>query len=240
MTERIPRGAHPLLLLLCAGLLVLAGWAVGELVAGPLDSTSAGFDREVVQSAQDLRESWLTDLMEKATFFGSTVWLLLALTGAVLVAVIGMRSPRWAAFFVGCMAGGFISTVVKRLVDRPRPSFDPLHELLNAAFPSGHALTSAIAFGALGFFLVRGRGLDPKVVWPSAVACAFLVGLTRIYLGVHWPTDVLGGWALGAGWVAAVALIVRPGVSTDSTDSRGQDHSSGPGGPRSSTSPAGP
>jgi undecaprenyl-diphosphatase len=208
--DRIAPSLQPLALLLALAGLILAGWGVGELVSGPLDPTVGALDRDIVDSVATWRGPGLTAFMKKATFFGSTAWLIGSLAVVVVVALYSVRSPRWAVFAVGCMIGGFISTIVKALVERPRPDIEPLLHIESAAFPSGHALAAAIAFGAVGLFLTRVTRLPRMAVWLGAALCAGIVGLTRTYLGVHWPTDVIGGWLLGAAWVAVVALVVRP------------------------------
>jgi undecaprenyl-diphosphatase len=167
-------------------------------------------DRDIVDSVATWRSPGLTNLMKKATFFGSTAWLIGSLAAVVIVTLVSIRSPRWAAFAAGCMIGGYISTIVKALVERPRPDLDPLLYLENAAFPSGHALISALAFGAIGLFFVRVTRLPRVAVWVGTALCAGIVGFTRTYLGVHWPTDVIGGWLLGAAWVVVVGFVVRP------------------------------
>jgi undecaprenyl-diphosphatase len=190
---------------------VVVAWGLGELISGPLDSTIGAMDRSLVTSVAEWRSPALTTFMRAATFFGSSVWLVGSLTAVVVVVVLQTRSPRWAAFAVGCMIGGFISTIVKRLVDRPRPDIDPLVDLESAAFPSGHALSSAIAFLAIAYVLIHLTRLPRRLVWTGAILCTGIVGFTRVYLGVHWPTDVIGGWLAGAVWVAVVAFVVRPG-----------------------------
>jgi len=196
------------------GGLVLVGWGIGELVVGPLDTSVGGIDRDVIETVSSWRTPWLTEVMRKVTFFGSTVWLVGSLFVLVLVSIFVLHSQRWAAFAVGCMIGGFISTPVKDLVDRPRPALAPLLDLSNAAWPSAHAVSAAISMGAIAWFLVRGMRFPPQLVWPLAGIAIAMVGFTRIYLGVHWPSDIVAGWALGLAWVAIVTAIVRPDAGT--------------------------
>lgn len=206
----VPPILAPVVALAVMAGLVLAGWGIGELIAGPLDSSVGALDEAIVSWVDSWRTPCLTSLMRKATFFGSTAWLVGSLSLIVVAALVWGRSRRWAAFAVGCMVGGYISTIVKALVDRQRPAFDQLIDLSSAAFPSGHALTAAIAFVAIAFFLVHAAKLPRRLVWTAAGMSVGVVGFTRVYLGVHWPTDVIGGWLLGAAWVAAMVLVVRP------------------------------
>ncbi|MFD5075043.1 phosphatase PAP2 family protein [Streptomyces sp. NPDC058371] len=116
------------------------------------------------------------------------------------------RTALWLA--AACAVGTLLQQGLKAAVDRRRPVWpDPVDSAHYAAFPSGHALTATLVCGLLLWLLHRyGAG---RLLWWTAVAAAAVsvlgVGLTRIWLGVHWPSDVLGGWLLGA-LVAALAV----------------------------------
>ena len=93
----------------------------------------------------------------------------------------------------------FLQYGLKLLVDRARPELWPrLLAVGSAAFPSGHALAAATFYPALAWLLSEGRPGGRRVLMGLAVLIALYVGVGRLYLGVHWPTDVLGGWLLGA------------------------------------------
>jgi undecaprenyl-diphosphatase len=96
-----------------------------------------------------------------------------------------------------------LSSLLKLGFDRPRPDL-VAHgaQVYSASFPSGHALMSAVAYLTLGALLARvqkGRRLKLYVL-AVAVTLTFLIGVSRVYLGVHWPTDVLAGWCIGSAW----------------------------------------
>ena len=177
----------------------------------------SGFDRPVLEFFEELRSSAMTSIMKAATRLGGTVVMMVLLVGAAVTSYLLTRNPRWPIFFVAVLAGApQFSTLLKGLLDRPRPVLSPLYEITSAAFPSGHATAGAACFCAIGFFIAK-RNERPRstVVWICAIAVAFLVGVTRIYLGVHWPSDVLAGWLLGGLWVTAVAWAIRPGSQGD-------------------------
>ena len=129
------------------------------------------------------------------------------------------RSRRWAAFFLTAVLGSvLLSGTIKQLVDRPRPDVDRLVEIGGLAFPSGHATAAAICYGSLlvAALTVRTR---PRIA--VAVVCgtvAVAVAASRVWLGVHYPTDVVAGSTLGSAWVGLAYLAflregnVRPGV----------------------------
>ncbi|WP_460110141.1 phosphatase PAP2 family protein [Streptomyces sp. YKOK-J1] len=127
------------------------------------------------------------------------------------------RGARWTALWLVATVAlaAALQQGVKSAVDRPRPVWpDPVDRAHYAAFPSGHVMTATVVCGLLLWLLHR-RGAG-RVLWRTAVGVAAVsvagVGLTRVWLGVHWPSDVLGGWLLGALVVAvAVAVYERPG-----------------------------
>lgn len=118
---------------------------------------------------------------------------------AIVALVLLLRARRKAeAIFLGgaFLTGMIASSVVKLVVDRPRPTLLPwLDDVSSASFPSGHAWNAAILYGALA--LVSGRAWAP---W-AAGALVLLIGLSRVVMGVHWPSDVAGGWLGGLAWL---------------------------------------
>lgn len=146
-----------------------------------------------------------------ATALGGTLPLI------VLIAVVAIflflkQHTRTAIAVVGStLLGVLVSQVLKAVIDRGRPDIVPqLVPEVSGSFPSGHAMMSAIVYLTLGTMLAR---LEPeksvrRFILGTAIALTVTVGLSRVYLGVHWPSDVMGGWALGALWVVAVSQIL--------------------------------
>ncbi|MGV9558371.1 phosphatase PAP2 family protein [Streptomyces sp. NPDC003401] len=137
------------------------------------------------------------------------------LCAAVAVWLVWRRSAWWTAVWLITVSavGTALQQGLKAAVDRRRPVWtDPVDSAHYAAFPSGHALTATVVLGLLLWLLHR-HGAGP-VLWRTAVAVTAVsvagVGLTRVWLGVHWPTDVLGGWLMGATLVfLAIAAHMR-------------------------------
>ena len=186
-------------LLLSAAAAAIFG-AVLDDVAGPQERTF--FDAPLVLFFEDHREPLLNDAMRAMTTPGGSAFVAVVLGVAAVVAYVRTRETRWPAFFTATTVGAIaLPKIVKVLVARPRPSFDPLVDVGGFAFPSGHATAAAAMCCALAYYLSSGRTWQATVwIWTAAGAVAFIVGLTRVYLGVHWPTDVIGGLALGAFW----------------------------------------
>lgn len=156
--------------------------------------------------------SWLDHASADFSALGSVTVLL-----TVVIAACGyllLRRRALEALLLGLAAGGglAISQMLKTAFERDRPP-DAYRavEVLNQSFPSGHAMLSAVVFLTLGAMLARAEeGWRLRVyVLAVAILIAVLVGLTRIHLGVHWATDVLGGWCAGAAWAAACWLLDR-------------------------------
>jgi undecaprenyl-diphosphatase len=111
---------------------------------------------------------------------------------------------RFEALHVGLavVSGAVLSNILKISFNRPRPVFEQAPEVFTARFPSGHATMSAVVFLTLGAMLaLHEPQRSLKVLYlATSVVLTLVVGLTRMYLGVHYPTDVIAGWCLGTGW----------------------------------------
>ncbi|MEU9241956.1 phosphatase PAP2 family protein [Streptomyces sp. NPDC048385] len=146
------------------------------------------------------------------------------LCAAVAVWLVWRRSAWWTALWLAltCALGTIAQQSLKTAVGRPRPVWpDPVDSAHYAAFPSGHTMTATVVCGLLLWLLHR-RGTR-RAIWRTALAAAGVsvvgVGLTRVWLGVHWPSDVLGGWLLGA-LVVALAVLAYEWEP----DGRGRPH----------------
>ena len=136
--------------------------------------------------------------------------------GLAVSAWLAWRGQRWLAAVLGAtvVSERFVIDGMKLLIDRTRPTFD-LHPVAthSSSFPSGHSGNSMAVFLAIALIAVPRAHRLPAVI--AALAFSLLVGATRPYLGVHWPSDVVGGWALGAGlaiiaWTVAEARSSAP------------------------------
>ncbi|HET7489573.1 MAG TPA: phosphatase PAP2 family protein [Acidimicrobiales bacterium] len=149
-------------------------------------------------------DGWVAAL-RAVTDLGAGLWLA-ALTAPVVLWLLVRRRPRSAFFLAATALGGaLLVRVVKEAVGRARPSFpDPVATATGRSFPSGHAMNSIVVYGAL--LLVLLPAVRPAWRVPAIAATGLLVaaiGFTRLALGVHYLSDVLGGWVLGLAWLAA-------------------------------------
>lgn len=192
------------LALAVAALLLFAG-----LADEVLEGDTRRFDEAVRLAVHQSASPPLTSLMWVATSLGSVAFLVLV----GLCAVLGFLKAGWrraALFFAVTMAGAALLNMVLKLSfqrTRPAPFFDtPLPS--SYSFPSGHALMSFCFYGALAAIItIRTRSRTGRVaIWTLAALLVALIGLSRVYLGVHYPSDVLAGYAAATVWVAVVAL----------------------------------
>jgi undecaprenyl-diphosphatase len=194
-----------------AGLAAITGLFVLLATLGrTIDVT--GFDHSVARGVHSLLSDDAAGAMRVLTYVGA---LQVALPLCVLVAVVLARvhdRRAMVALIVVYAATQAIVTLIKVLVERDRPAGS--EALIGGyAFPSGHSATAVAVYGALALIAVRHLG--PRVRTAAIAAAALLaitVGITRVYLGVHYPTDVLGGWLLGGAVLAVVwrLAVVRP------------------------------
>jgi membrane protein DedA with SNARE-associated domain/membrane-associated phospholipid phosphatase len=194
-----------LLAALSVGLFVLiAYWAV---IAGDPGPTPG--DRTALDVAHDLQANWLTDLGKVVTTLGSG-WVTypLATLAGVFLAVRGRWMEFWA-LAVGTILIAVLSPEIKAWTDRPRPA-DPLVSVGSSSFPSGHAAQATLyTWLAVTFGLRVVPGITRRsLVITAGIVLTALIGLTRVYLRVHWLSDVSSGWALGASCYALAAAVV--------------------------------
>lgn len=208
-----PQG-HALRLSVAVSVLCLC--AFGLLTAAVVSNHADGLDSRVVLWVGDHRSSAATAVMKAVTWLGSTVLLYPAVIVIGAVLWWRQRDLRPGAALAGALIGAVVLYgAIKPIVGRARPPEElAVGTYPGWAFPSGHA-TQAIAFyGMLAFILSYGRGTR---VWVAAAAAVTLmVGASRIYLGAHWLTDVLGGFAIGGSWLSlmiAVLLLANRGGS---------------------------
>ena len=155
---------------------------------------------------------WLEGCVDRVTALGSSTVL-----GVVILAVVGfllLQERYQTAGFVGitALSGMLVSTVLKDTFNRPRPSVVPhLRDVVSTSFPSGHAMQSAIVYLTIGAVLMRAadRRATKLYCLGLAMLLTLLVGISRVSLGVHYPTDVIGGWIIGFVWASMCWLIAQ-------------------------------
>jgi undecaprenyl-diphosphatase len=203
------------------GLAVFASlvWAFIQVAEAVTEGETHAFDRYVVLMMRDpadlsnpLGAIWIEELGRDVSAlggFGVLTFLVLASAG-----FLWLSDQRRSTGFllVSVTTGVALSQTLKSFFDRPRPDFVSQEAAVyTAGFPSGHSMMAAIVYLTLGVLLAR--TLDSKMVQGYVISLAIIVviavGISRIYLGLHWPTDVLAGWILGASWALLCGALAR-------------------------------
>lgn len=201
-----PEGAFGLYLTLGVVVLTVACWVFGEITEDVVTGDSIlQLDQNVATYFHDQATPGRNRVMFVVSFFGSVAFL--ASVGGVGALYLASRR-RWSrvgALVLVVGGGALINIAVKHLIHRHRPVFeDPITTLNSFSFPSGHAMGSTLFYGLMAVWAVQAvRGLLPRfAVVLVAGVIVFLIGLSRICLGVHFLSDVLGAMAAGVAWLA--------------------------------------
>jgi undecaprenyl-diphosphatase len=210
----VTHAGHEPLLLLTILLVSTALWALAALADAVMEGHTYTFDEAVLLAMRtpgDLADPWgprwFETFLRDCTALGDAgvlTVIMLVVCGFLLL----QDKTRMTVLVVVAVAGAMlVSTLLKRGFDRPRPALVP-HAVRydSASFPRGHAMHAAVVSLTLGAWLARGqphRWLKSSVLGVAVVLTA-LVGGSRVYRGVHWPTDVRAGWAAGAAWALGI------------------------------------
>ncbi|HYZ48528.1 MAG TPA: phosphatase PAP2 family protein [Sphingomonas sp.] len=193
------------------------GFIFARLASEMVEGDTLAFDRAVLlalrrpgDAADPIGPAWLTDTIVNITSLGSNIVLgLISLIVVGYLLVSGRRSGA-ALVAISTAGAGLLSLLLKDAFHRARPDIVAhIVQAHSASFPSGHALGSAAVYLTLGLLLTRFDAERRVRVYTITVAVALtvLVGLSRLYLGVHWPSDVLAGWSIGSAWAIACWAI---------------------------------
>lgn len=212
-------GKHELTVVL--GLLIVASgtWGFVELANRVRMGQTEAFDAWVLQSLRrtdnptvPVGPTWMQEIARDITALGGVAVLVLvtfAVTGFLL---LDRKFAAMGLVLTATLSGLALGVLLKAFFARPRPSVVPhLAEFHTSSFPSGHSMMAAVVYLTLGALLchfVTQRGLKCYFL-VVALALTVLVGFSRVYLGVHYPTDVLAGWAAGLAWASLCWLIAH-------------------------------
>jgi len=212
------RGREPIVMI---GLLtVVAGtWGFIELTDEVIEGETGDFDRWAVKALRDPADpskpvgpSWMAQMGRDVTALGGMAVLTLFIVASAGFLAVNRAYRTMIVLLVSTSTGIIASLLMKHLFARPRPDVVPhLDQVYTSSFPSGHSMMSALVYltlGALGASVLQGFWVRFYVL-TMAVTLAVLIGCSRVYMGVHYPTDVLAGWAAGLVWALTCWLIAR-------------------------------
>jgi undecaprenyl-diphosphatase len=211
-------GAHELAVLLGLAGVVCGVWLFGLIAGEVMDGDTGSMDKRLLLSMR--RPSDLSPIGPPAVqsaarditaLGGPSVLTLVTLITAGFLLLDGRR--HMALFVCASIASGLLlSTILKDVFQRARPDIVPHADYVSTlSFPSGHSMLSAVTYLTLGALVARShrRKLLKAYFLLVAAILTFLVGISRVYLGVHWPSDVLAGWIAGASWAIVCWLVAR-------------------------------
>ncbi|MGH6894140.1 MAG: phosphatase PAP2 family protein [Dongiaceae bacterium] len=211
--SEVPRVLIPIILL------AVMAWVFIALAGEVMEGETRAIDEAIILSfrvpgdpSDPIGPPWAEEAVRDITALGSAPALVIA-----VLAVVGFlalaKAWRLALFTLAASGGGLVvSSLLKYAVDRPRPDLVPHGNLIyTSSFPSGHSMMSAVVYLTLAALVARLMEKKRLKGYALGIALALtlLVGLSRIYLGVHWPSDVLAGWTAGAVWALACWVIAR-------------------------------
>jgi undecaprenyl-diphosphatase len=200
---------------LVIGLAVVLVAAVGfaTLAERVMAGDTLHMDETILRAMERMGAPWLDNLALEVTALGArvVVWMV------VLIASVFLWSSRHhysaALLWVSMIGAGFVNAALKVSFNRPRPDVFPwrTQHVGLASFPSGHAMTSIVVYGTLAFLIARlaPTRLLRRLTWALAILVILLIGWSRLYLGVHYPSDVLAGFVMGAAWAVICGLGIE-------------------------------
>jgi undecaprenyl-diphosphatase len=191
---------------------ILIAWAVSRGVTQEFDEALLRLPRDPADPAKTIGPAWLEEIGRDLTALGGIAGLCL-LTVIVSGYLLITRKIHAFAFVLAATLGGLtLNGLLKERFDRPRPQVVPhKSQVMTSSFPSGHSLNSAVIYLTLGFLLaslVEKRRLKVYFLCVGLLL-TLLVGVSRVYMGVHYPTDVLAGWCAGLAWACTCSLVAR-------------------------------
>jgi undecaprenyl-diphosphatase len=207
-----------LLMLMALAIVVMGIWIVAELSDAVLEGSTQRYDDHVLawlRSSKDWTQpagpAWFAAMWTDISSLGSGSVLALVTFGCAGGLMLARRYRMLIVLLIVAGGGAFLSVWMKQFFNRPRPPYAELMPyVITPSFPSGHSMLSAIVYMTLAVFLARAsRRRRFKVYFISVGAIVtLLVGVSRVYLGVHYPTDVLAGWSSGLTWAMLCWLVI--------------------------------
>lgn len=192
-------------------------WGFLALASEVMEGDTKALDTRILVSLRNADDpsrpigpAWVESALLDLTAIGGPTVLALVVFAVVGFLALQTRYHTALVVLITAASGEVANIAIKNAFMRPRPTVVPhLREAFSTSFPSGHAMESAIIYLTLGAMLMRlaERRITKLYCMGMAIFVTFLVGMSRVYLGVHYPTDVLGGWIFGFMWASLCWLV---------------------------------
>jgi undecaprenyl-diphosphatase len=217
LVERLPNVEPIVLAVLAVGIASL--WGFIEVAEEVFEGDTQAFDRWTLKAMRDpenpaepIGPRWVEEMGRDATALGGFAWLTFTTVVIAVFLWLDNKTHMMVFMLAATIGGALVSVGLKSLFARPRPDLVPhLSHVYTSSFPSGHSMLSAVVYLTLGSLLAAvmpNRKLKFYVLF-VAILLTLFVGVSRVYLGVHYPTDVLAGWLAGLVWALACWLVAR-------------------------------
>ena len=202
-----------------AALLLISTIVFVALSAEIMRGEKFWFDHHILRSLRETTDSkvpigpsfLLASMRDISALGGSTVIIFIAIVGTGYLAIT--KKIRMLAFFLVSIFGATVAmTALKSFFARPRPDIVPFLTTVTAAsFPSGHSMLSAVVYLTIGAILAKATKNSALKIYYMVIAAVLsgLIGISRVYLGVHYPTDVIAGWCAGIVWASLSYLVAQ-------------------------------
>lgn len=211
-------GGHELGILLLLFAIAGGAWAFAKLASDVREGETDAFDRRIILAMRrpgdlsPIGSPAVQEAVRDVSALGGTA--LLGLITVIAAGFLVLDGKRHMAYFAAASvaSGMVVSVLLKDVFQRPRPEIVPhVAYAANTSFPSGHSMMSALTYLTLAALLARSQERKRLKAYFLLLAAllTFMVGVSRVYLGVHWPTDVLAGWMAGAVWAMLCWLAAR-------------------------------
>lgn len=213
------RANTDLAMLAVMAVIVVTSWLAIELADEVLEGTTQRYDEWVLRllrtpgdMTDPIGPAWFEDMWRDVTALGSATVLTLVTIACAGYLLMRKQYGMLVLLAVATVGGQLVSLLLKGLFDRPRPAFaSGASHVATSSFPSGHSMLSAVVYLTIGALMARASSRYRVKIYflTMAMLVTLLVGVSRVYLGVHYPTDVLAGWSIGLVWALLCWLVAQ-------------------------------
>lgn len=195
-------------------IIITAAFVFVELAEKVLEEEKFIFDRYVREFVDSLKTPTLDSIFSFITDLGSVSFITLSSIVLAIFLYFNYKKRKWRIFYfsIAMIGISLLTKALKLLFERERPNILEQYDGTGFSFPSGHSTGPMVFYGFIIYLLIRSRGLKPFVKWTIAAPLALLIlliGFSRIYLGVHYASDVIAGHLLGLIWLTSCVLILE-------------------------------